>query len=102
MYSTIKKLLLTGIISLAVMAGNAQKSKMMNDVKSNKKIETAYFGEGCFWCTEAFFQRIDGVISVRSGYGGGHVDNPTYEEVCEKSTGHAEITKICQNSGFTF
>ena len=94
MYSTIKKLLLTGIISLAVMAGNAQKSKMMNDVKSNKKIETAYFGEGCFWCTEAFFQRIDGVISVRSGYGGGHVDNPTYEEVCEKSTGHAEITKI--------
>lgn len=58
------------------------------------KVDTADFGEGCFWCTEAFFQRLKGVISVKSGYGGGHVTNPTYEQVCDKSTGHAEMARI--------
>ncbi|SJZ92863.1 peptide-methionine (S)-S-oxide reductase MsrA [Sediminibacterium ginsengisoli] len=56
--------------------------------------DTATFGEGCFWCTEAFFQRLDGVLKVVSGYGGGHVENPTYEEVCDKTTGHAELARI--------
>jgi peptide-methionine (S)-S-oxide reductase len=60
----------------------------------NAKLETIYLGEGCFWCTEAFFQRINGVISVESGYGGGFVENPTYEQVCDKNTGHVEIAKI--------
>ena len=48
--------------------------------------DTATFGEGCFWCTEAFFQRLEGVLEVVSGYGGGFVENPTYEQVCDKNT----------------
>jgi len=60
----------------------------------NAKLETIYLGEGCFWCTEAFFQRINGVISVESGYGGGFVENPTYEQVCDKNTGHVELAKV--------
>lgn len=57
-------------------------------------IQTAVFGGGCFWCTEAIFQRLRGVTSVTSGYSGGHVANPTYEEVSEGTTGHAEAIKI--------
>ncbi len=85
-----KKVLLMAVLALGVSASKAQKQTKMN----MNKTETAYFGEGCFWCTEAFFQRLEGVISVRSGYGGGHVENPTYEQVCDKHTGHAEMTKI--------
>ncbi len=55
---------------------------------------TATFGAGCFWCVEAVFQQIDGVISVASGYSGGHVANPTYEQVCAGTTGHAEVTQV--------
>jgi peptide-methionine (S)-S-oxide reductase len=58
------------------------------------KTDTATFGEGCFWCTEAFFQRLKGVISVTSGYGGGFVENPSYEQVCDHSTGHIELARI--------
>jgi peptide-methionine (S)-S-oxide reductase len=56
--------------------------------------ETITLGSGCFWCTEAFFQRLDGVVKVTSGYSGGFVDNPTYEQVCDKNTGHAEVCQI--------
>ena len=56
--------------------------------------ETATFGTGCFWCTEAIFQQLEGVIKVTSGYSGGHVENPTYEQVCEKNTGHAEVCQV--------
>ena len=56
--------------------------------------ETADFGAGCFWCVEAVFQRVEGVLSVTSGYSGGHIVNPTYEQVCDKKTGHAEIIRI--------
>jgi len=55
---------------------------------------SAYFGGGCFWCTEATFLMIKGVISVTSGYAGGTTINPTYEQICTGRTGHAEITKI--------
>ena len=58
------------------------------------KLETATFGGGCFWCTEAIFQRLKGVESVLPGYSGGHVDNPTYEQVSSGDTGHAEATQI--------
>ena len=57
-------------------------------------IETITLGNGCFWCTEAVFQQVNGVISVASGYSGGHVVNPTYEQVCEKNTGHAEVLQV--------
>ena len=55
---------------------------------------TAVIGGGCFWCTEAVFQRIEGVLHVESGYTGGHVKNPTYREVCLGTTGHAEVIKV--------
>ncbi len=51
-------------------------------------------GGGCFWCTEAVFLAVEGVLAVESGYSGGHVDNPGYEEVCEGSTGHAEVVRV--------
>ena len=57
-------------------------------------MDTATFGTGCFWCTEAIFQQLEGVEKVTSGYSGGHVVNPTYEEVCSKTTGHAESIRI--------
>ncbi|PSP95678.1 peptide-methionine (S)-S-oxide reductase [Halobacteriales archaeon QS_1_68_44] len=56
--------------------------------------ETATFGGGCFWCVEAAFKELAGVESVTSGYAGGHVENPTYEAVCRKETGHAEVVRI--------
>lgn len=58
------------------------------------KIETAVFAGGCFWCTEAIFQSLKGVKSVMSGYTGGTVPNPTYEQVSDGNTGHAEAIKI--------
>ena len=58
------------------------------------KIEIATLGGGCFWCVEAVYQRIEGVVDVRPGYAGGHVKNPTYKEVCQGSTGHAEVAQI--------
>lgn len=57
-------------------------------------IDTATFGAGCFWCVEAVFQRLNGVISVKSGYSGGTVKNPSYKEVCNGTTGHAEVAEI--------
>ena len=60
----------------------------------NKNIESATFGNGCFWCTEAVFQQLKGVEKVSSGYSGGQVENPTYEQVCGKKTGHAEVLRI--------
>ncbi|MCP5520716.1 MAG: peptide-methionine (S)-S-oxide reductase MsrA [Verrucomicrobiales bacterium] len=56
--------------------------------------ELATFGGGCFWCTEAIFERLDGVKSVTSGYAGGHKANPTYHDVCTGTTGHAEVIQI--------
>ena len=58
------------------------------------EIQTATFGGGCFWCTEAVFLELRGVKHVESGYAGGHVANPTYEQVCTKTTGHAEVIQI--------
>jgi peptide-methionine (S)-S-oxide reductase len=60
----------------------------------NIATDTATFGTGCFWCTEAVFQELKGVQKVTSGYSGGHVANPTYEQVCSKKTGHAEVVQI--------
>ena len=57
-------------------------------------MQTIVFGGGCFWCTEAVFQMLKGVLSVEPGYTGGQTLNPTYEEVCTGTTGHAEATKI--------
>lgn len=57
-------------------------------------MEMATFGAGCFWCVEAVYQQLEGVEKVESGYAGGQVKNPTYKEVCEGTTGHAEVCQI--------
>jgi peptide-methionine (S)-S-oxide reductase len=58
------------------------------------KNSIATFGAGCFWCVEAVFERLNGVHAVESGYMGGHIENPTYQQVCTGMTGHAEVTQI--------
>jgi peptide-methionine (S)-S-oxide reductase len=57
-------------------------------------IETITLGGGCFWCTEAVYEKVRGVTAVESGYSNGHVPMPTYEQVCEGTTGHAEVVKV--------
>ena len=97
-----KSTLLILTISFAVIWGfndkptNAQ-SEIGNNKGDNKQMENlqiATFGSGCFWCTEAVFERLNGVYKVVSGYAGGTVENPTYEQVCTGKTGHAEVTQI--------
>lgn len=66
----------------------------MTDMTSSAQKETATFGNGCFWCTEAIFKSLKGVETVESGYSGGKVKNPTYREVCTGETGHAEVIQI--------
>lgn len=66
----------------------------MND---QNKLEKATFGSGCFWCTEAVFERLQGVTEVVSGYSGGDVENPSYEQVCTGTTGHAEVIQLTYN-----
>ena len=73
------------------MANNLTASLTSNEGNST---DTATFGTGCFWCTEAIFQQLKGVLKVESGYSGGHVDKPTYKEVCEGTTGHAEVVQV--------
>jgi peptide-methionine (S)-S-oxide reductase len=58
------------------------------------KEQAAIFGGGCFWCIEAVFQRLTGVKHVESGYMGGHVDNPTYKQVCDGDSGHVEVIRV--------
>ncbi len=67
----------------------------INTIKTN--LQLASFGGGCFWCTEVFFLRLDGVHSVVSGYCGGGIQNPTYDAICTGTTGHAEIIQISFN-----
>jgi peptide-methionine (S)-S-oxide reductase len=63
----------------------------------NNNLETATLGGGCFWCLEAIYKELKGVLSVESGYAGGHVQNPTYKQVCTGNTGHAEVVQIQYN-----
>lgn len=81
------------LLAVAMLNGvaRAQTNHVMN---AANKTEIADLGGGCFWCMEAVFERLPGVISVTSGYAGGHTENPTYREVCSETTGHAEVTEI--------
>lgn len=87
------------LATVFIACGQTNTNRKLTSMKNEKipegvSTDTATFGEGCFWCTEAFFQRLDGVYSVQSGYGGGFVENPTYEQVCDKNTGHVELARI--------
>lgn len=91
--------LVTGLISCAEQPTNAKIKSMdnnttINDTTTTGITDTATFGTGCFWCTEAIFQQVDGVVKVTSGYAGGQTENPNYKEVCSGTTGHAECLNI--------
>jgi peptide-methionine (S)-S-oxide reductase len=99
------KVLFISVVSFMGLSSCAQKNNKSNTKKDPKvmttantsttlSMDTATFGTGCFWCTEAIFQQLEGVEKVTSGYSGGTVANPTYEEVCSKTTGHAECLNI--------
>ena len=91
----------TALFSCGAKSNSLKANNMNNDTTISPSAITpdahttvATFGNGCFWCTEAVFQQLEGVKKVTSGYSGGHVVNPTYEQVCEKNTGHAEALQI--------
>ncbi|RYG43779.1 MAG: peptide-methionine (S)-S-oxide reductase, partial [Chitinophagaceae bacterium] len=79
-----RKIILIVFACLITISADAQKPAL----------KKATFGMGCFWCTEAVFQRLKGVTDVKSGYAGGNVANPTYEEVTTGETGHAEVVEF--------
>lgn len=78
---------ITSIFLLLILVGSTE-------LKAQKSMKQATFGAGCFWCVEAIFQRVKGVEKIESGYSGGSVKNPTYEQVCTGKTGHAEVIRI--------
>ncbi len=89
------------LLSLTSCAHKKQINQMNETLNAHSlklNVDTVTFGTGCFWCTEAIFQQVDGVISVVSGYSGGKVENPTYEQVCSGVTGHAECLNIVFDS----
>ncbi len=67
---------------------------LFSEVIMVKELETATLGGGCFWCTEAVYKELKGVVNVKPGYSGGNVKNPSYKEVCTGRTGHAEVVQI--------
>ena len=88
-----------GLLSIMLLASCGQanvEAKIFNDKKFTNKVatDTATFGTGCFWCTEVVFQELNGVLKATSGYSGGQVKHPTYEQVCTGTTGHAECIEV--------
>ena len=74
--------------------GMRPKISLKNGKRRNLNTDTIILGGGCFWCIEALFKELDGVINIVSGYSGGNSKNPTYEEICTGKTGHAEVCEI--------
>jgi peptide-methionine (S)-S-oxide reductase len=108
-YFKMKRVKLLTFLSLAVsittiscaQTKNQENMKETNEILANNAVnvnpastDTATFGTGCFWCTEAIFEQLDGVVSVVSGYSGGRNDNPTYEDVSTGESGHAECVQV--------
>jgi peptide-methionine (S)-S-oxide reductase len=90
-----KTIQLTIIFSVvAIFFSCAQEQKTNTNAMTTNNLETAFFGGGCFWCTEAVFENTEGVKEVIPGYSGGKVKNPSYDQVCSGATGHAEVVKI--------
>lgn len=105
MFSQIKKLFLPALVLLQISAcaqkdTHIEQSKTFKDMNNTHPggakghLDTATFGAGCYWCTEAQFQQLNGVEKVESGFSGGHVAHPSYEQVCTGTTGHAEVCNI--------
>jgi peptide-methionine (S)-S-oxide reductase len=93
---------LTGFLSCAqktpagqqLTKSNTTNTNMSTTIPAGVKTDTATFANGCFWCTEAIFEQLEGVYSAVSGYTGGQIENPTYKQVCTGQTGHAECLQI--------
>lgn len=87
---------LSSIMLVTVSCVQKENNRMTNSYSISNEViaDTATLGTGCFWCTEAIFQQLKGVLKVSSGYSGGHVNNPSYEQICEKNTGHAEAVQV--------
>ena len=98
-YLVMQKLLSVVIyVIIAVMAITRIYSINLNEiVMQNTENKIATFGTGCFWCSEAIFDQLNGVVEAKPGYSGGTVKNPTYKEVCTGETGHAEVIRIEYN-----
>ena len=94
MKTTLSQLACLALLFGGAATGHCQKMNTPDSPKSTNATELATYGGGCFWCTEAIFQRLDGVKSVASGYAGGKNANPSYEDVCSGLTGHAEVIQI--------
>ncbi|MFN1834926.1 peptide-methionine (S)-S-oxide reductase MsrA [Balneola sp. MJW-20] len=81
----------TIILSIIILSLSSIK---LSAQETEKNLEEATFGAGCFWCVEAIYELVEGIEHVESGYSGGHVDNPSYKEVTTGTTGHAEVARI--------
>jgi len=95
----ITKAIITVVGFLGLIACNSEKkyktmSSSLINTHLTERTDTATFATGCFWCTEAIFEGLNGVLKVTSGYSGGEVKNPTYKEVCSGETGHAECVQV--------
>jgi peptide-methionine (S)-S-oxide reductase len=93
------KLLNFSLILLLFIACDSQVVKSQQPDKQSQKTnmsqtDTITLGAGCFWCVEAVLQQVNGVVSVKSGYSGGSIKNPTYKEICSGLTGHAEVCQV--------
>ena len=88
-------LIVVGIgVIILIFSDHRNTDPMTNPDSASSSLEIATVGGGCFWCTEAVIERLPGVKDVVSGYMGGHVSEPTYEQVCAKTTGHAEVIQV--------
>ena len=97
---TAKKFLFSQLILWVLLLGahgnqsNTDQLPRTANMTEGNVTEFALVGGGCFWCTEAVFEKLDGVMEVISGYAGGEIENPTYKEICTGKTGHAEVIRI--------
>jgi len=89
-------LVLAGVATGCSQSTNTNQTSMDSNETSRPTgpTELATFGGGCFWCMEAEYQKVPGVVHITSGFAGGHTENPTYKDVCTGDTGHAEVTQI--------
>ena len=86
--------ILLALAAIFIATPNLNSAEAVSTSAKSAATQKITVGGGCFWCVEAVFQRVHGVKKIVSGYSGGHVPNPTYEQVCTKQTGHAEVAQI--------
>lgn len=87
------------VINAGASAGRKDAQGQSATGRSERKMQVVTLGGGCFWCMEAVFEEVKGVVKVESGYSGGHVPDPTYKRVCTGDTGHAEVVQITFDPG---